>query len=168
MENQELINKLKESEKYINEAALVNFKLAHSYKLLCMFHLTLEEKLELSSAFDLCKNEIDVVALFDKTAGELTGEFPDENVDYRWSPKFARDMMKYIKQYKEYDPFVEIGGFFEHIKDYFNMTDNMNSERVINKNDKKADTIQSAILANMSKTRHAAESISTILKDMEN
>lgn len=166
MENQEIIDKLIESENYIKQVNLVNIKLAHGFKLLCEFHLTTEEKVQVAEDFDMARDESEVIALYDRKAGELKGEFPDENLEYRWSPKFARDMMSYIKHFKEYDPFVEIRGFFEILRNQFNMGENAEYERVINKNEQKANTIEESIKQNVPKTRHAIESIDIMLKDL--
>jgi len=168
MEKKEINKYLKESEAYIHKVNLMNVKLSYSFKLLSLFHLTVEEKIKISEEFDKTRNEIEVIDLYDRKVKELSGQFPDPNIDYRWSPGFAREMMKYIKHHKEYDPFKEIEGFFKLIKSHFTMTDNMDNQRNILRDIKKANVIEESIKQNIPKVKHAIESITIILKDVKN
>lgn len=147
----------------INEATIVNYKLALITRLFAEIHFTKDEKLKIAEEIDKTKIEEAASKVYEKYFGETKAFSRDDDM-FMWSPAFTRELDKYYSEFRGYDPLEKIRNFFSPIRTYFSLSRELN---IMEEGPKKEKT-KELFRKTFDQCQESSENIIRILNETQN
>lgn len=102
----------------ISGSLLTNAKLARALGVMMDYHLSTQEKVDVSKRIDACRTMEELSGTMNLLDSELKKGYMDPQTGDKWSPIFVRDIKKYYENGFPFNPVEELFSLIGVIKDY--------------------------------------------------
>lgn len=124
--NMENLRTMEDMRTAVSSSLLTNAKLARALGVMMDYHLSTQEKVDVSKRIDVCRDLEELNGTMTLLDSELKRGYMDPQTGDRWSPIFVNDIKQYYENGFPFNPLEEVSSLVKVLKEYIVFNDMVN------------------------------------------